>query len=108
MDIFGKKYDCFISYKSKNVVVARQIADRLVASGRKVWFAEYEVLLYNRDRFPEEIERGLRDCKYGIVLTNDDYAKSEYCRSELVRLLEFCGPERTLEIMIPSEPLYSY
>jgi tetratricopeptide (TPR) repeat protein len=105
MGIFGKKYDSFISYKSKNVVVARQIADRLIASGRKVWFAEYEVLLNDRDRFQEAIDRGIPDCKYGLALTNDDYAKSECCEAEIAQLLKVSGPEKVLEIMIPKEPL---
>jgi len=104
MGLFGKKYAVFISYKSKNVDTARLIANRLIASGKKVWFAEFEVLLTDRNRFQETIDKGIRKCKYGIALTNDDYADSKYCRREMEQLLEFCGPENIIEIMIPSEP----
>lgn len=104
MGIFDKKFDAFISYKSKNADTARFIADLLIASGKKVWFAEYQVLLTDRDRFQEAIDKGIRKCKYGIALTNDDYADSEYCGREMKQLLEFCGTNNIMEIMIPSEP----
>jgi len=105
MGIFGKKYDCFVSYKSKNVDVARLIADRLIASGRKVCFAEYQVLMTDRHRFQEAIDRGIRECQYGLALTNNDYANSVYCEAEMVQLLRFCGPKKVIEIMLPSEPM---
>ena len=54
MGLFGKKFDVFISYKSKNVDLARQIADTLIFSGKSVWFNEYQVLLVERSRFRYE------------------------------------------------------
>ena len=98
--LFSAPRDVFISYKSKNVDVARLVADRLIASGRKTWFAEYEVLLTDRHRFQEAIDRGIRECKYGLALTNNDYANSKYCRAEMDQLLKFCGPKKIMEIMI--------
>lgn len=103
MSIFGNNYDVFISYKSKNVDIARLITDQLIASGKKVWFAEYQILLIDRDRFQEAINKGIRECKYGIALTNNDYADSEFCEKEMVQLLQFCGAENIIEIMIPDE-----
>ncbi len=104
MGLFGKKYDAFISYKTKNVDMARLITDRLMASGKAVWFNEYQVLLVERSRFQEAIDKGIRECRYGIALTNDEYAESVYCDKEMVQLLEFCGEKNILEIMIPHEP----
>jgi tetratricopeptide (TPR) repeat protein len=104
MGLFGKPYDVFLSYKSKNVGIARAMADRLIASGRKVWFAEYQVLLTDRHRFQEAIDRGIRRSKYGLALTNNAYAGSAYCAAEMLQLLEFCGPKNVLEIKIPDEP----
>ena len=98
-------WDVFISYKSKNVDTARSIADRLISSGLNVWFAEYQILLVKRHRFQEAIDHGIRKSKYGIALTNDDYANSDYCGLEIKQLLRHCGPGRIFEIMIPEEPL---
>jgi hypothetical protein len=103
MRLFGKKFDAFISYKSKNVDMARLITDRMIASGKAVWFNEYQVLLVERSRFQDAIDRGIRKCRYGVALTNDAYASSEYCEKEMVQLLEFCGVDNILEIMIPHE-----
>jgi len=105
MGLFGKKYDVFISYKSKNVDMARLIADRLIASNRKAWFAEYQVLLTDRHRFQEAIDIGIRESRYGLALTNNDYARSPYCDAEMAQLLKSCGPRNVMEIMIPSEPM---
>jgi tetratricopeptide (TPR) repeat protein len=102
--LFGKKYDAFVSYKSKNVDIARLITDRIMMSGKTVWFNEYQVLLVERARFQEAIDKGIRASKYGIAFTNDDYAESEYCDREMVQLLQCCGASNVLEIQIPCEP----
>jgi tetratricopeptide (TPR) repeat protein len=104
MGSFGKKHDVFISYKSKNVDMARLISDRLIYSGKAVWFNEYQVLLVERSRFQEAIDQGIRESSFGLALTNDDYAKSKYCDKEMVQLLQFCGPNNILEVKIPEEP----
>lgn len=101
----GRMWDVFISYKSRNVELARAIADRLIASGLRVWFAEYQILLVERSKFQAAIDKGIRQSKYGIALTNDEYAGSEFCEKEMVQLLKHCGPEKIFEIMIPEEPL---
>lgn len=100
----GGDYDAFISYKSQNVALARQVADRLIASGRRVWFAEYEVLLHNRERFEQEIDRGIARSRYGIAITNDLYACSKACRKEIAQLLARCGAARVIEIRWPPQP----
>jgi len=99
-----KVYDFFISYKSKNVDVARKLCDQMIASGLRVWFAEYQILLKDREKFQEAIDRGIRECKYGLALTNDDYAGSIYCEKEMVQMLKYCGIDNILEIKIPKEP----
>src|SRR5688572_28681679 len=100
----GGRFDAFISYKSEDVEHARRIADRLIASGRRVWFAEYQILLTARDRFQEAIDRGIDRSRFGIAITNDLYAGSEHCRGEMKRLLAHCGPERVMDIGLPPQP----
>jgi tetratricopeptide (TPR) repeat protein len=99
------QWDVFISYKSKNVDIARAIANRLMASGIKAWFAEYRILLVDREHFQDSIDLGIRTSKYGIALTNDEYAGSVFCHKEMVQLLAYCGAKNIFEIMIPEEPL---
>ena len=96
-------HEAFVSYKSDDVQLAREITDQLIASGRRVWFAEYQILLQARDQFQEAILRGIRRSAVGLAITNDRYAESEYCRLEMHDLLERCGPERVLEIKVPAE-----
>jgi len=101
---YFRKHDVFISYKSDNVHIARYIADQLIASGVNAWFAEYNILLVDRDFFQKFIDEAIGKSKYGLAFTNDLYAASEYCYKEMDQLLEHCGPGKTLEIMIPQEP----
>ncbi len=98
-------WDVFISYKSENIDMARLVADQLIRSGVKVWFAEYQVLLQNYEKFQEAINYGLKNCAGGIVFTNNKYADSEYCQIEIEQLLKRHKPEKVLEIMLPKEDL---
>lgn len=94
-------YDFFISYRSTDVNTVRKIADQLLASGYKVWFAEYEILLKKRASFKEAIDRGILASKYGICFTNDVYIDSEHCKDEMSQLLDLKPIENILEIQIP-------
>jgi len=96
-------WDAFISYKSEDIEVASRIANQLLASGLKVWFGEYQVLLQNYDQFQEAIDFGIDHCDWGIALTNDRYTQSPYCCTEISRLLERLPSQHILEIMIPKE-----
>lgn len=98
-------WDVFISYKSEDVRLARRIANQLLASGLKVWFNEYRVLLQNFDQFQEAIDFGIAHSDWGICLTNNRYIDSEYCKIELEQLLNRLPSGRILEIMIPKEEL---
>ena len=97
-------FDAFVSYKSEDVELARRIAERLMASGLRIWFDEYQVLLTDRHLFQDAIDRGIALSTYGIAITNDRYVASDYCRDELKQLLAHCGPERVIEIRYPAEP----
>jgi len=98
-----KPYDIFISYKSHDVQIARLLADQLIASGKRVWFAEYQILVRRYSKFQAAIDAGIRRSRYGLAITNDRYAGSEYCQREMKQLLERCGFERVLEVRIPAE-----
>lgn len=98
-------YDFFISYKSENVDLARAVADHLTASGHRVWFAEYEILLYDRDQFEMEIDDGIRHSRYGLVFLNDIYAASRHCGREIAQL-EAQKPDFVLIVRVPDQGLW--
>ena len=99
------KFDIFISYKSQDVEIVRQVVDILIASGLKVWYAEYQILLQDRNKFEQAIENGINQSSFGIAFTNNRYIKSRYCRLELKKLLKQLGPKNILEVKIPDENL---
>lgn len=101
-----KPFDLFVSYKSEDVHVARWMADRFIAAGLRVWFAEYIVLLVARERFEEAIDNGISHSRFGVILSNDRYVASSHCRRELDQLLHQSGPgiHNLIEVRIPSEP----
>lgn len=99
-DLSNKDIDFFISYKSENIVIARFVADLLTSCKCSVWFAEYRILISNRDKFQQEIDRGIIRARKGIFISNDKFLTSEYTQYELGQLLkpENCGPEKIVEI----------
>jgi hypothetical protein len=96
-------WDLFISYKSEDTPLVRQIAERLMASGVKVWLADYHVLLRNWERFQEAINHGIDHSHRALVFTNNGWAGSSYCREEADRILKRISPSRIVEIMVPRE-----
>lgn len=98
-------WDVFISYKSEDVDIVRQVANQLIASGLRIWFNEYYVLLQNYDRFQKAINYGIRHSAIGIAFTNNNWTESQYCKIEIVQLLKHLGPQRIMEVMIPKEDL---
>jgi hypothetical protein len=49
----------FISYKSEDANLVRAVAERLMACGNEIWFAEYRVLPENYEEFDMLIDEGL-------------------------------------------------
>ncbi len=101
--ILEKGNDLFISYKSHDAEIARNIAESLQCYGIKVWIAEYSILLTGRGEFQEMINRGIATSKKAICLSNARYADSPYCQIEALILLELLGNSNVVEIQIPAE-----
>jgi hypothetical protein len=78
-----KVFDIFISYKSENSQIARQIAERLISIGFIPWCAEYIISIDERNDFMHSIDIGLNNSQNALCLTSDDYFISKYCCYEL-------------------------
>jgi hypothetical protein len=100
-----KAFDVFISYKSEDAATARHLSEALLGSGHDVWFAEYTILLFNRDEFLKAIDLGTRQSRFGIAITSPLYTDSKHCTGELKQLLlpRNCGWNRILEIKKPGD-----
>jgi len=99
----GGHWDVFISYKSEDIEIARRVVNQLLASGLKVWFGEYQVLLQNYDQFQQAIDFGIDNSDWGIAFTNDRYTRSPHCCTEIAHLLERLPSQKILEIMVPAQ-----
>lgn len=98
----------FISYKSENVIVARNLAEGLMILGYRVWFAEYRILNEKFFNFEGELSKGVKEATKAICIVNEEYSKSTYCVDhELKPLLESegVGPENIFMITTQDEPI---
>ncbi len=94
----------FISYKSEDVNLVRGVAERMMALGVDVWFAEYRILPENYEQFEEILGKGLREATHAIVFTNRRWSESTWCRFEIKRLLDrIRDKSNIIEICIPKE-----
>lgn len=94
----------FMSYKSEDSNLVRQVAEQLIACGLDVWFNEYKILAAEYERFQDGIDNGLARATHAVVFTNNRWADAEWCRYEMQGLLEHI-PDRSriVEVAIPSE-----
>ena len=99
-----KKWDFFFSYKSENANEVRRIAERLMANGYRIWFAEYEIMLLNYEDFEPRIRQGIQNCSFGILFTTTNYSQSSHCCDEVCWLQQRFTRECCRIIEVSLEP----
>lgn len=97
-------FDLFVSYKSHDANIVRILAEQLLAQGVKVWFAEYLILLSQREEFQNFIDDGIATSEYAICVTNERYSKSKHCQKEIDQILAEFDAANIVEIKVPNEP----
>lgn len=76
----------FISHASEDKMdVARPLADNLRDFGYDVWYDEYSLRL--GDSLREEIDRGLAECDYGLVVISRAFLSKKWPKQELAGLV---------------------
>ncbi|WP_086747624.1 toll/interleukin-1 receptor domain-containing protein [Streptomyces scabiei] len=75
----------FVSYASEDRDVAKPIALSLKERGFDVWFDEFMIRV--GDSLMESIDRGLRECDFGVVLLSQEFFMKQWPKRELAALL---------------------
>lgn len=75
-------YDVFLSHASEDKDdVARPLAEALTARGVTVWFDELNIHVGQSIR--REIERGIRDARFGLLIISEHFMVKQWTQAEL-------------------------
>lgn len=83
-----KRYMFFLSYRSDEIDIIRQVADWLMANQVSFWMDEYCVRHRHQEVFQEEIYKGIDRSEYFVCFLSKNYFNSPYCLIELERALK--------------------
>ncbi len=92
-------WDLFISHASEDKAdVARPLADLLLARGYKVWYDEHTLTV--GDNLRRNIEQGLAQSRFGVVVLSPSFFAKKWTQLELDGLfaLEKAGEKRILPV----------
>jgi len=77
----GKKYDIFIAHASEDKNFVTPLALSLRQSGLEVWYDDFILTVGNSLR--QEIDRGLAQSQYGVVILSHNFFAKHWPRKEL-------------------------
>ena len=75
------EYDVFICHASEDIGFVEPLAQTLKDKGLKVWYAPFELKI--GDSLRQEIDRGLVNSRYGIVVLSEAFFTKNWPQSEL-------------------------
>ena len=75
------EYDVFICHASENKDFVEPLAKALMEKGLRVWYAPFELKI--GDSLRQEIDRGLANSRYGIVVLSEAFFTKNWPQSEL-------------------------
>jgi hypothetical protein len=79
------QWDIFISHASEDKPFVRELANALQQQGLRVWYDQ--LTLKVGDSLREEIDRGLANSRYGIVVLSPNFFNKHWAKSELDALV---------------------
>ena len=81
-DTLTNPYDFFISHASEDKEdFVRELAELLRANGTRVWYDEFTLRI--GDSLRREVDRGLANSRYGIVVLSESFFAKEWPQREL-------------------------
>ena len=87
-------HDVFISHASEDKIpFVRSLAKEIRDAGISVWYDEYS--LKWGDRLRASIDRGLANCRYGIVVLSPNFFRKDWPQDELEGLFALEGDGET-------------
>ncbi len=92
------KYDVFLSHSAKDKTVVRPLAERLKASGLRIWFDEW--VLKPGDSIPAKIEEGLEHSRVLVLCMSANAFGSDWAQLE-AGTFRFRDPLNTDRRFIP-------
>lgn len=93
----------FISYKSKNSMEACALAETLMLLGHRVWLGQYRIPLFEDAQFEEYLDSGMKQCDKAILMTNQLYSDSTWCKYEINEILRNYRKGAVFQIHIPDD-----
>lgn len=97
-DTLPRVTDLFISHASEDkAAFVGPLADALISRGLTVWYDDYSLTL--GDSLTREIDRGLRACRFGVVVLSPHFLSKEWPRIELDALITREVNERQKRIL---------
>lgn len=94
--ISEKSWDVFISYSSKDSDWVSQFYDKLKEKGLKIWYDQSKLSI--GDNVRKNINMGLNNCKFGIVVLSQNFIDSFWPNREYDSLYPLMEDDRLLPI----------
>jgi hypothetical protein len=95
-----KKWDVFICHASEDKgEIADPLANKLTSLGIKVWYDRFQLKWGNR--LMKQIDRGLVNSKYGIVILSCSFFDKHWPESELEALFSLMRSEPERDLLLP-------
>ena len=92
------KYDFFISHASEDKEdFVRELAKRLEEAGARVWYDEHSLKI--GDSLQKEIDKGLLNSRFGIVVVSENFFKKNWAQKELEGLSAIENNENETKIL---------
>jgi hypothetical protein len=81
-----KPYDVFISHAAEDKIdLADEIVQSLRQSGLRVWYSSDQLLL--GENIPGNIQKGLQQCRYGVIILSQHALKSKWIIHEVYSMV---------------------
>lgn len=90
-------YDVFISYSYEDKELVNELYEKLKEKGLKIWYDNSELSI--GDNLRENINIGLTNCKFGVVILSETFINKSWPKREYDSLYPLMDEDRLLPII---------